>query len=102
MSLTANGVICIGTARQHREQQLLYREHLRATSSNGVAVFVNSNGRLGTMTSSTRFKEDIKPMNHASEALYALKPITFRYKKQVDPEGTSACSSDSWLRMSRR
>ena len=29
-------------------------------------------------------------MNHASDALYALKPITFRYKKQVDPEGTSA------------
>ena len=42
------------------------------------------------MTSSARFKEDINPMNHASDALYALKPITFRYKKQVDPEGTSA------------
>jgi trimeric autotransporter adhesin len=42
------------------------------------------------MTSSARFKEDINPMNHAGDALYALKAITFRYKKEVDPEGTSA------------
>ena len=58
-----------------------------ATSSNGVAVFINSNGRLGTATSSRRFKDDIKPMERASEALFALKPVTFRYKKAVDPQG---------------
>ena len=39
------------------------------------------------MTSSRRFKEKIKPMDQASEALYALKPATFRYKKGIDPEG---------------
>jgi len=58
-----------------------------ATSSNGVGVFVNSNGRLGTMTSSRRFKERIKPMGDASEALFSLEPVTFRYKKGIDPEG---------------
>src|SRR5205814_1939424 len=60
-----------------------------ATSSNGVAVLVNSNGRLGTMTSSARFKDEIKPMDKASEGLFALKPVIFRYKKELDPQGTS-------------
>ena len=50
-------------------------------------MFVNTNGRLGTTTSSARFKEDIKPIAKASEALFALKPVSFRYKKAVDPEG---------------
>ena len=58
------------------------------TSVNGVTVLINSNNKLGTTTSSKRFKEDIKPMNKASEALLALKPVTFRYKKEIDPAGT--------------
>jgi hypothetical protein len=54
------------------------------TASGGAAVFVNSEGKLGTSTSSARFKDDIKPMGRASEALFALKPVTFRYKKEID------------------
>ena len=50
---------------------------------------VNSNGRLGTMTSSKRFKEHIKPMDKMSEALYSLKPVSFRYRKEIDSAGTS-------------
>ena len=50
-------------------------------------MFINNAGNLGTMTSSRRFKEDIKPMNDASKALFALKPVTFRYKKEIDPQG---------------
>src|SRR5205807_379484 len=42
---------------------------------------------LGTVVSSERFKQDIKAMDKASEAILALKPVTFRYKKDVDPEG---------------
>jgi hypothetical protein len=53
----------------------------------GTSVVVNNFGRLGTAASSQRFKEDIKPMDKASEALLALKPVTFHYKKEVDPEG---------------
>jgi len=52
-------------------------------------VFVNSDGKLGTNTSSARFKEEIKPMGEASEAILALKPVSFRYKKHIDPRGTS-------------
>jgi hypothetical protein len=40
------------------------------------------------MTSSARFKDEIKPMDKASEALFALKPVAFRYKKDIDPAGT--------------
>ena len=39
------------------------------------------------MTSSARFKDEIKPMDKASEAILALKPVTFRYKKNIDPQG---------------
>jgi Chaperone of endosialidase len=58
-------------------------------SSGGTAVFVNLDGKLGTTTSSKRFKEDIRPMDKASEVVYALKPVAFRYKKEIDPTGTS-------------
>ena len=57
------------------------------TASSGAAVFVDANGKLGTVTSSARFKDDIKPMDKASESLLALKPVTFRYKKGIDPQG---------------
>jgi hypothetical protein len=56
-------------------------------SAAGVPVLINSSNKLGTSTSSKRFKEQIKPMDNASEALFALKPVTFRYKKELDPKG---------------
>jgi hypothetical protein len=57
-----------------------------ATASGGVAVFVNADGQLGTLTSSARFKDEIKPMDKASKAILALKPVTFRYKNGLDPQ----------------
>jgi len=56
-------------------------------SPGGVAVFCNSDGKLGVISSSARFKDDIKPMGEASEAVLALKPVSFRYKKEIDPKG---------------
>ena len=53
----------------------------------GAAVKVNANGQLGVAPSSERFKAEIKPMDKASEAILALKPVTFRYKKELDPKG---------------
>jgi hypothetical protein len=53
------------------------------------AVFVEPTGQLGTgVPSSARFKTEIKPMEKASEAILALNPVTFRYKKEIDPKGT--------------
>jgi trimeric autotransporter adhesin len=86
---TASSVICIGTGGADVNNSCFIGNIFNQTSASGVAVFVNQNGRLGTMTSSRRFKDEIKPMEQASEALYALKPVSFRYKKQIDPAGTS-------------
>jgi hypothetical protein len=57
------------------------------TSASGIPVLIDSNNKLGTTTSSKRFKEDIKPMDKTSEMVFALKPVTFRYKKEIDPQG---------------
>jgi Chaperone of endosialidase len=53
----------------------------------GVGVIVGTNGQLGTVVSSERFKDAIKPMDKASEAILALQPVTFRYKHELDPDG---------------
>jgi hypothetical protein len=88
---TADNVICIGAnvAGANVSNSCYINNIFNATSSGGTAVLVNSDGRLGTTTSSRRFKEEIKPMSKASEAILALKPVTFRYKKEIDPAGTS-------------
>jgi hypothetical protein len=57
------------------------------TVAGGVTVVVDANGHLGTVVSSARFKERIKAMDKASEVIHALKPVTFRYKDELDPEG---------------
>ena len=57
------------------------------TVAGGVGVVVDSSGHPGTRTSSARFKDAIKPMNKASEAILALKPVTFHYKHELDPKG---------------
>ena len=58
-------------------------------SGTKVGVMIDSTGKLGTVVSSARFKEAIKPMDKASEALLQLKPVTFRYRHELDPDGVS-------------
>src|SRR5437763_9180008 len=53
----------------------------------GAGVVVNASGQLGVAASSARFMDEIKPMDKASEAVLALKPVTFRYKHELDPAG---------------
>jgi Chaperone of endosialidase len=59
------------------------------TSVAGLAVVMDSSDHLGTVSSSRRFKKEIKPMAQTSETILALKPVTFRYKKEIDPTGTA-------------
>ena len=59
-----------------------------ATIASGTAVLVAANGQFGTATSSKRFRGNIKPMDKASQALFSLKPVTFRYKREIDSAGT--------------
>ena len=56
------------------------------TVPSGVGVIVGSNHQLGTVQSSKRFKEAIEPMDKTSEAILALKPVSFRYKHEFDPD----------------
>jgi trimeric autotransporter adhesin len=84
---TASNVICIGSFGQNVDNSCFIANIFDATSASGIGVFVNSSGQLGTTTSSLRFKEKIEPMNQNSEALFALKPVTFRYKKEIDQVG---------------
>ena len=88
---TADHVICIGdnVSGENVSDSCYIGSIFGQTSSGGAAVFINSSGKLGTTTSSRRFKEKIKRMDTASEALFSLKPVTFRYKKEIDSAGTS-------------
>src|SRR5262249_15591370 len=51
----------------------------------GAQVTINSNGQLGIVMSSARYKRDIHEMGQSSQGLYSLRPVTFRYKQ--DPQG---------------
>jgi hypothetical protein len=51
------------------------------TATAGTAVFIDSSGQLGTVSSSIRYKEDIQPIASASDGLLKLRPVKFRYKK---------------------
>ncbi len=86
---TASNVICIGAGvlGANVDNSCYIGNIFGSTSANGVGVLVNSNGRLGTTTSSARYKNEIKPMAKASEALFSLTPVTFRYKKEIDSAG---------------
>ena len=88
---TANNVICIGAlvVGENVSNSCYIGNIFGEISSGGTAVSINADGKLGTMTSSRRFKEEIKPMERSSEALFALKPVTFRYKSEIDPQGIS-------------
>ena len=55
----------------------------------GTQVVIDSSGQLGVAPSSARFKDNIKPMDRASEAILKLEPVTFRYKKELDPDGVT-------------
>ena len=79
------GAIRIGVKTTHRAT--LIAGISGASVPTGVAVIVDRNGHLGTTTSSARFKDAIKAMDKASEAILALKPVTFHYKHELDPDG---------------
>ena len=70
-------------------QTATYIAGIRGTTvSGGITVQIDTNGRLGTTASSARFKQNIQPMNEASESIHALKPVTFHYNKELDHSGS--------------
>jgi hypothetical protein len=86
---TASNVICIGADGADVNNSCFIGNIRGVTTPNAdaVPVLIDSAGQLGTMSSSRRFKEEIKPMDKASESILALKPVTFHYKS--DNTGTA-------------
>ena len=86
---TASGVICIGSVGQNVEGGVffggIYNNVQPIVGTDPDHVTINSSGRLGRANiSSRRYKHDIQPMEEASEVIFALKPVSFRYHKQYD------------------
>jgi hypothetical protein len=94
---TGTGNICIGASGSSSDADVIrigggqtatYIAGISgATASGGVEVYVNTSGKLGTMNSSSRFKRDIRSMDDASDVVLSLRPVTFHYKSELDPQG---------------
>ena len=80
-----SGTIRIGTGEEHRQTYIAGISG--ATVAGGVGVVIDANGHLGTVVSSERFKDQIRPMDKTSESILALQPVTFHYKHELDPNG---------------
>jgi len=81
---SANNVIAVGTAGGNVSNSC-YIGNIWQEPAGGIQVYVNSDGKLGYRTSSRRFKDEIKPMEQASEVIYRLQPVSFRYKPEIEP-----------------
>jgi len=77
--VSESNVIRIGNGVSH-QRTFVAGVYGVATGAAGVAVVIDANGQLGTISSSARFKEDIKTMSDVSAGLMQLRPVTFRYK----------------------
>ena len=79
---TASNTICIGGSGINVSGtcQIGHIRGVQTVNNDALNVVVDSAGQLGTVSSSGRFKKDVKPMDQASEAVLALKPVTFHYK----------------------
>ena len=77
---TAHNVICIGHPGDNVSNSC-FIGHIRnvTTVNTAIPVVIATDGQLGTMSSSKRFKKEIKPMDKTSEAILALKPVSFYY-----------------------
>ncbi len=87
-NITGSGNVCIGQGvfGLAGESNVTRIRNIGSTAqANGIFVTVGAGGKLGFQVSSRRYKDDIKPMDKASEALFALKPVSFRYKQEIDP-----------------
>src|SRR4029077_11284079 len=93
---TGSGNVCIGAIvfGMPGESNATRIRNIGSTpQASGIFVTISGtgglgDGKLGYQSSSERYKEEIKPMEQASESLYRLTPVTFRYKKELDPQGT--------------
>lgn len=109
---TADNVICIGTVGVDVSNSCYIGNIAGQTVGlGGSGCYVDNDGKLGVFLSARRFKRDVFDMDNASAALLALRPVTFRYKPELDKIGIPQSalsrrkwkrSTLTWLRMIRR
>ena len=87
-NITGSGNVCIGAGVNGfaGESNITRIRNVYESVATERAVYVTSDNRIGTLSSSRRYKEQIKSMEKASEAIHSLRPVSFRYKKEVDPK----------------
>jgi uncharacterized coiled-coil protein SlyX len=79
-----SGTTRIGTAPFHTRAFIAGIRGVTTGNNDAVPVLIDSDGQLGTVSSSSRYKTDIKPIEKASESILALQPVSFRYKVHKD------------------
>ena len=86
-NITGDGNLCIGDEVEGVAgvNDTTWIRNVYASVASGRAVYVDSDNKIGTLSSSRRYKDEIKPMAKASDAILSLRPVSFRYKKEVDP-----------------
>ena len=86
-NITGSGNVCIGAGVNGvaGENNITRIRNVYDSLATERAVYVTSDNRIGTLSSSRRYKDEIRPMEEASKAIHRLKPFRFRYKKEVDP-----------------
>src|SRR5262245_15736752 len=82
---SSNNVIAIGSPGDDVDNSCFIGNirDVQTQNADAISVLVDSAGQLGTVSSSRRFKKEIKPMDKTSEAVLALKPVTFHYKRDT-------------------
>jgi hypothetical protein len=81
-----SGVTRLGTEGEQSAAYIAGIATAPLATGAAVSVGITPTGQLGVRASSARFKEAIKPMDKASEAILSLHPVSFRYKKTLDPK----------------
>ncbi len=76
-----SSTIRIGTGGTHTRTFAAGIRGITTGAADAIPVMIDTNGQLGTVSSSRRFKEDIENMDESSSALMRLRPVTFRYKQ---------------------
>lgn len=86
-NITGSGNVCIGAGVNGvaGENNITRIRNVYESVATERAVYVTSDNRIGTLASSRRYKDEIRPMEDASKAIHSLRPVRFRYKKEVDP-----------------
>ncbi|HET6887350.1 MAG TPA: tail fiber domain-containing protein [Candidatus Udaeobacter sp.] len=86
-NITGSGNVCIGAGVNGfaGESNITRIRNVYESVATERAVYVTSDNRIGTLASSRRYKEQIKPIEKASETIRSLRPVSFRYKKEIDP-----------------